>query len=473
MEDSVSIPRRRTISPLLLLTIAVALGHLGASASGASEELWVHPSGSLEDSSSGIHRIAPAAFKPGVRVFNLGRSVGVYGDTLIATTRGDEITEPWDNPGDPLLAVVLVYKRSPLGARPWEKVKELRFFSFNEFYPTVAMSSDAAFVGMNEGLSPPTVIVLDQAFDPTERITPSDGAGAVGFGERMAVSGDTLAVSAPRLAGVSPEDGAVYVFDRTPTGTGNWVETTRVMPTPGDIVWKDQFGYSLALDGDRLAAGVFKSNRVFIFERDHGGTDNWGQVKKIRLQTAQLEVIGPSIALDGDTLVVGAPGEQAAYIYERNQGGADNWGQVKKLVPTGGSDYGEAVAIVGDTVFVTNWSGGVTVYERDEGGADNWGEKRSLGGPDGPGNSLSAWGDTLVAGGPEEDELVDHWARCGAVYAFDRNEGGPDNWGETGEIYPDWVRFIETFVGETTQTPALSPWLPRAASLLASLSAVN
>ena len=43
------------------------------------------------------------------------------------------------------------------------------------------------------------------------------------------------------------------------------------------------------------------------------------------------------MAISGDTVVVGAYGEDgegidcgAAYVFERNQGGADNWGQVAK-----------------------------------------------------------------------------------------------------------------------------------------------
>ena len=48
---------------------------------------------------------------------------------------------------------------------------------------------------------------------------------------------------------------------------------------------------------------------------------------------------GISVAISGDTVVVGAYGDDgwwgndrgAAYVFERNKGGVDNWGQVKKL----------------------------------------------------------------------------------------------------------------------------------------------
>ncbi|MCP3938236.1 MAG: hypothetical protein GY708_23045, partial [Actinomycetia bacterium] len=49
-------------------------------------------------------------------------------------------------------------------------------------------------------------------------------------------------------------------------------------------------------------------------------------------------------------------GSGAAYIFERNQGGVDNWGQLTKLIPTGaggiGSRFGASVSISGGTLAV-------------------------------------------------------------------------------------------------------------------------
>ena len=49
------------------------------------------------------------------------------------------------------------------------------------------------------------------------------------------------------------------------------------------------------------------------------------------------------------------PDAGAAYIFKRDQGGADNWGQVKKITASDGAagDYfGVSVSISGDTVVV-------------------------------------------------------------------------------------------------------------------------
>ena len=63
--------------------------------------------------------------------------------------------------------------------------------------------------------------------------------------------------------------------------------------------------------------------------------------------------LGAGVAVFGDTLVVGAPGDSevgseagAVYIFQRDQGGPDNWGQVKKIVASNaenGAQFGNFV----------------------------------------------------------------------------------------------------------------------------------
>ena len=47
------------------------------------------------------------------------------------------------------------------------------------------------------------------------------------------------------------------------------------------------------------------------------------------------------------------------------------------------------------------------------------------------GSSAALWGDTLVVGAPLDDELR---TDSGAVYVFERDQGGADNWGEVRKI---------------------------------------
>ena len=74
---------------------------------------------------------------------------------------------------------------------------------------------------------------------------------------------------------------------------------------------------------------------------------------------AARDGFGSRVAISGDTIVVGddmnpggvvGPYPGAAYIFERNSGGADNWGQVAKIAASDGADsdsFGHAVDIDG------------------------------------------------------------------------------------------------------------------------------
>ncbi|HUU99217.1 MAG TPA: FG-GAP repeat protein, partial [Phycisphaerae bacterium] len=73
---------------------------------------------------------------------------------------------------------------------------------------------------------------------------------------------------------------------------------------------------------------------------------------------ARWHHLGRSVSISGDTAVAGghpddsdygAPGW--AYVYERNHGGLGNWGEVAKLTPSDGADgdkFGWSVSISGD-----------------------------------------------------------------------------------------------------------------------------
>ena len=113
-----------------------------------------------------------------------------------------------------------------------------------------------------------------------------------------------------------------------------------------------------------MVVGAYTKNSntgaAYIFERNQGGAENWGQVQKLTASDAAVnDQFGRSVAIDVDTVVVGAwlknSNAGAAYIFERNQGGAENWGQVKKLTASdaaAGDDFGSSVSINADTVVV-------------------------------------------------------------------------------------------------------------------------
>ncbi|MCH8066366.1 MAG: FG-GAP repeat protein, partial [Chloroflexi bacterium] len=228
----------------------------------------------------------------------------------------------------------------------------------------------------------------------------------------------------------------------------------------------DNFGFSVAVSGDTAVVGaVFegtggaRAGAAYVFERDQGGADNWGEVKKLTASDAQANHwFGVSVAVNGDTAVVGAFFEDAgglrfrngaAYVFQRDQGGAGNWGEVKKLTASDGQafdEFGVSVAVNGDTAVVGAFfedaggfgfrAGAAYVFQRNEGGPGNWGEVKKLTASDAQANdsfgiNVAVSGDTAIVGALFEDTWGD---KAGAAYVFGRDQGGAGNWGEVKKL---------------------------------------
>lgn len=328
-----------------------------------------------------------------------------------------------------------------------------------------------------------------------KKITASDAVAGHGFGGAVSMSGNTMVVAA------TGSTHAVYIYERSAGGGDNWVETRKLTsPDPtsnfgasvginGDTIivgasfeqsfrgnaylygrniggpgnWgliktligsdsaaDDRFGVSVSIDRDRVIVGAWGDDSVtgsaYVFERNRGGANNWGQAKKLMAEDRNTsDEYGVKVAVDGDRVVVGADRTNtrtgSAFIYERNRGGVDNWGLVKKLTASNASPsafFGIAVDMEGDTIVVgaergNGDSGAAYVFYRNKGGTDNWGEVKKVQSPlasqsDRFGNRVALSGDMVVVGAQREDELR------GNAYVFDRHKGGADNWGQFAKL---------------------------------------
>ena len=223
----------------------------------------------------------------------------------------------------------------------------------------------------------------------------------------------------------------------------------------GDGAANAQFGIGTDLDGDTLVIGANQDSEsganagaAYVFERNLGGPNAWGQTKKLTpIGAAALANFGVSVAIDGDTIVIGAFAEEgfagAAYVFERNLGGPDNWGEAGRLTSSdraGGDTFGTAVDIDGDLVVVGasgNASNGAAyLFERDFGGAANWGEIKKLVAADGNagdffGRAVAISAGSVIAGAYNDSDAV---SGAGSAYVFDQDQGGPGNWGEAKKL---------------------------------------
>ena len=311
----------------------------------------------------------------------------------------------------------------------------------NQFGSAVAVSGDTAVVpspryadGTNWYQGALYVFAQDQGgadnWGQVKKITAAYSGG--GYGSHVAIDGDTLVTSAGG-------QGVVYVYYRNQGGADNWGEVRQITVSDstefggsvdihGDVL-------VVAHSGDDIDTNENQGS-AHVFYRNQGGADNWGQVKKLTASAgAESDCFGVSVAVEGDTVVVGAhgvdafySGQGAAYVFSRNQGGADNWGQVKRLTASDGEEkdfFGWSVDVEGDTVVVgASQSPCAYVFQRDRGGPDFWGEVKILTAADFLMRNVAVSGDTVAACASNADSAQ------GAVYLFSRDRGGTDNWGQ-------------------------------------------
>ncbi len=299
----------------------------------------------------------------------------------------------------------------------------------------------------------------------------SDAAADDWFGDAVGISGEVVVIGAPENSDAGTASGAVYIFYRNQGGADNWGEVAKL--TASDAASGDRFGAAVSVFGDTLIVGAWgedtggsEAGAAYVFQRNQGGADNWGEVTKLTAIDGEADDrFGESVSISGEIAAIGAPDggspggtEGAAYIFRRDQGGLDNWGEVTKRTASdaqAGDLFGSTVSLDENTLVVGaegedsqgGEAGAAYIFQRHEGGADNWGQVTKITAFDGAsGDSFSASvaisGDTVLIGAPGDD---DQGSGAGAAYRFSRNQGGPDNWGEEGKLPVTSLEAGDTF----------------------------
>ena len=322
---------------------------------------------------------------------------------------------------------------------------------------------------------------------------PNSDAGD-GFGKSLAFDGDTLVVGAPgeasALTGIDPSlnnndassSGAVYVFVRNDT---TWTRQAYIKASNAEQ--NDEFGTSVAIDGDLLVVGaigeasqdgtpdnnaVQGSGAAYVFERSGSA---WGEVAYLKSGFPQVnDVFGRSVAVEAETIAVGATGEDssatgidgdemfdratnsgAVFVFRRSGAIWQREAYIKAPVSFAEIAFGGSVALSGDRLAVgaanehgsstgvggdpmqvgATRSGAVFTYTRN---GTTWAPEayikaHNTGARDGFGAAIDLGGDQLVVGAPFEDArpvvLVngddnDNLEDSGAVYLFQLGSSG-------------------------------------------------
>lgn len=203
------------------------------------------------------------------------------------------------------------------------------------------------------------VIAQTEIAPETSKLHASNGLEGDQFSDAIAVSEDaqTLVVGAP-LAG--NRTGLVYVFTML---DGQWTEDAVL--SASDATEGDQFGISVAISEGRIVIGADQtdhaglgSGSAYVFSTSDEG---WSEQAILHAGDAAIaDRFGNSVAIHSDTIVVGALEDDndagfnsgAAYVFMKEN---DRWEEQAKLVASeaaSGDEFGSAVAIQGDTIFV-------------------------------------------------------------------------------------------------------------------------
>jgi hypothetical protein len=304
----------------------------------------------------------------------------------------------------------------------------------------VALIFVLGIVGIAGALSPPIV--------QKGKLQASDQAASDRFGESVAISGSTIVVAAP---GDDPA-GAVYVFKRPVQGWANGLQVAKL--TPSDGTQSIGFGDSVAIDGDTIVVGApfdGAHGSAYAFERPAGGWSNATENGKLTPSGNTAFDFGRSVAVSGDSALIGAttstvnghPMQGAAYAFVRPTGGWTDANESGRLTASTGAEndyFGRCVAIDGDTAVVgapgrnvagnTPNRGAVYVFVAPS-GADTWTNdstpNATLVASEGAtsdflGYSVAVSGSTLVAGAMQDK--VGSNSDQGSGYLFERPSGG-------------------------------------------------
>ncbi len=308
---------------------------------------------------------------------NFGRSVSIFGNTFVTGASSD------DNAGGSDAGSAYVFVQSNHAWTEQAKLIAADGSAIDWFGYSVAVSGDSVVIGAllddnSGGLNAGSAYVFVRSantWTQQTKLTASDAAPNDSFGNAVALDGDTALIGANSDDNAGGADaGSAYVFVRT---AGNWTQQAKL--TALGAAAGDRFGQSVALSGDTAIVGASSDNSgagtaagsARIFVRTAGSWTE--QAILVPADSAAHDEFGVSVAIDGNTAIVGSIGNDhsgveyagAAYVFVRS-GGA--WTQQAKLIASNPAEFdffGYFLALYGDRAIVT----GANQFETGSGAA--------------------------------------------------------------------------------------------------------
>ena len=288
------------------------------------------------------------------------------------------------------------------------------------------------------------------------KLLPPFGEADGWFGRWLALDDGRLLIGAPYedvtpATGGDPiiDTGAAYIYERL---GGEWRRTATLLPEP--LVPGASFGWSVAIDGDRLAVSAWadivdeeQAGAVYVYREEKG---QWRlEARVVPPEPQPAHQFGRDIELEENVLIVGAPGDDgeepdqgAVFVYHQYD---FDWNYTGKFIaPDGGEGDGLGTQVAMALPWFAagahghdedGWDAGVVYLWRLD---EYWSLHTrlipsDLAVGDWFGYSPALEGDRLVVGSPHRPDPETGVYRTGAAYLFELVD---DEWTERGVLGP-------------------------------------
>lgn len=296
---------------------------------------------------------------------------------------------------------------------------------------SVALTSTVAAIG---SVSDNRVYIYPRTMNGVgEPIVLTDPFGrSKGLGSAIAMQGSTLVAGAPLIdvcgpAGGPTSSGVLMVYELRAERTS----AQQLTHSGQDRI--DQFGCSVAIDGDTIIAGAKYDNSsghsagtAWTFRRVNGV---WALEAQLVGNDARMgDLAGWSVDIKGDVAVVGAPMDSStinqagsARIFERGPGGWMHVASLEAPTPTELGAFGVAVATDGTRVVVGETRRNrAHVFVR---GSNGWRLEQTIAGARWGGEfgaRIEIEGDRLFVGAPQQNTVETFSLNAGRWTRTDR-----------------------------------------------------
>jgi uncharacterized protein (DUF2345 family) len=269
-------------------------------------------------------------------------------------------------------------------------------------------------------------------------LTASDSGGiGSGFGDAIAMSGDTIVVGAPGA-------GAAYVFVKPASGWANMTQTAELTPSDGALAL--DFGLSVGISGNTIVVGSFSHNAAYVFTQPQGGWTNMTETAVLSNDNGVATLFGEWVAIDGNTIAVSEP-KTFSYrgrvqVFTEPAGGwvsATPTGSIIASDTVAGSHFGACLSVSGSAIVVgaygnnDNQGAAYVFVEPAAGWSGSHDQKAELTASDGRAQDLfgvaaAINGNTIIVGAQFKKKPT------GAAYVFVEPASGWKNMTQTGEL---------------------------------------